>query len=155
MDRTACFSLPAIGKLISCFPSSNGVEPRQASRSMVTMPTLSHETRRMQVSTSRTGFCTWVGQMLGFEGLWFNRTLLPNEALHLWVRGVGRVSMCPSDEHLNLKCCPNVRPTWLVLPESRVNSELPELSYQSCELYSTLVERVATESTTVVTAFGY
>ena len=30
----------------------------------------------------------------------------------------------------------------MVLPESRVNSELPELSYQSCELYSTLEERV-------------
>ena len=42
----------------------------------------------------------------------------------------------------------------VVLLESRVNSELPELSYRSCELYSTLEERVATESTTGVTTFG-
>jgi hypothetical protein len=42
----------------------------------------------------------------------------------------------------------------IVLPESRVNLELLELSYQSCKLYSTLEERVAMESTTVVTTFG-
>ena len=34
----------------------------------------------------------------------------------------------------------------IVVLESRVNSELPELSYRSCELYSTLEERVAMES---------
>lgn len=37
-----------------------------------------------------------------------------------------------------------------MLPESSVNSELPELSYRSCELYSS----GGTSCNAVVTAFG-
>jgi len=35
--------------------------------------------------------------------------LLPNKALHLWVGGVGRVSMHPFNWHVNLKCYTNIR----------------------------------------------
>jgi len=55
------------------------------------------------------------GQALCLSCTAIGRILLPNDALHLRVGGVGMVSMCPSDRHINPKWCTNVRPTWSVV----------------------------------------